>query len=78
MERSSQLLGKDDDGIRLYQDLQEDGVNHVVLAFGKGHHPAVSTVAGVGVDSGTYSMVGTGTFGCGQGFLPLTAFHLHR
>lgn len=49
-------------------DLHEDGVIHVVLAFGKGHHPAVSTVAGVGVDSGTYSMAGTGTFGCGQAF----------
>lgn len=51
-----------------YHDLHEDGVVHVVLAFGKGHHPAVSTVAGVGVDGGTYSMAGTGTFGCGQAF----------
>ena len=63
-----QLLGKDDDGIRLYHDLQEDGVIHVVLAFGKGHHPAVSTVAGIGVDGGTYGMAGAGTFGCGQAF----------
>ena len=56
------------DGIRLYHDLHEDGVIHVVLAFGKGHHPAVSTVAGIGVDGGTYGMAGAGTFGCGQAF----------
>lgn len=55
-----QSLGKDDDGIRLYHDLHEDGVIHVVLAFGKGHHPAVSTVAGI-EDGGTYGMAGAGT-----------------
>ena len=32
------------------------------------HHPAVSTVAGIGVDGGTYGMAGAGTFGCGQAF----------
>ena len=37
-------------------------------AVGKGHHPAVSTVAGIGVDGGTYGMAGAGTFGCGQAF----------
>ena len=34
----------------------------------QGHHPAVSTVAGIGVDGGTYGMAGAGTFGCGQAF----------
>ena len=55
-----QLLGKHHDGIGLHHDLHEYGVIHAVFALGKGHHPAVSAVAGIGVDGGQHCHAGSG------------------
>ena len=58
-----QLLGKYHDGIGLHHDLHEHGVVHAVFALGEGHHPAVSAVAGIGVDGGADGMAGAGALG---------------
>lgn len=42
VEQWREIVPRTKNGVEGYHDLHEDGVIHVVLAFGKGHHPAVS------------------------------------
>ena len=45
-----------------------DSESIVQVAVGRIDGVTLSTVAGIGVDGGTYGMAGAGTFGCGQAF----------